>query len=168
MTALRIVLIIVTAAITAAFPLFVRGIDPSSTDAAASLFPGRGRPFAVSANNNDHRTGADNGNDNEEETELEGTVLSVSCPEERGSDERVAAACENLPEGDFIPAINPGSSPPDMYVHNLDGAVRVVFSDPASLDQFHEGDYVRVKGRTIHTFLFDAREASIVEDNDNS
>ena len=113
-----------------------------------------------------------NGNDNEDEyqTELEGTVLPVQCPGERGSDPHVEAACIGLPEGAFIPAINPGSNPPDMYVHNLDGAVRVVFRDPASLGQFHEGDYVRVEGRRIHTFLFEAREASVEDDggdNDN-
>ena len=109
-----------------------------------------------------------NGNDNEDEyqTELEGTVLPVQCPGVRGSDPHVAAACINLPEGAFIPAINPGSNPPDMYVHNLDGAVRVVFRDPASLGQFREGDYVRIEGQRIHAYLFEAREATVEDDDD--
>ena len=148
-------IMVVVAAISVAGALFLGAPSPPATIALAS----------VAADNG-------NGNDNEDEyqTELEGSVLPVQCPGERGSDPHVAAACINLPEGAFIPAINPGSNPPDMYVHNLDGAVRVVFRDPASLDQFHEGDYVRIEGQRIHAFLFEARDASVEDgggDNDN-
>ena len=109
--------------------------------------------------------GFDNDND-DHRTELEGQVLPVRCPAIRGDEPRVEAACAGVPEGTFIPAINRDSTPPSMFVHNLDGAVWVTFDDPTELDAFQEGDYVRIKGRRVHTFLFRGREGS-TDDNDN-
>ena len=105
-------------------------------------------------------------NDNDDRTELEGQVLPVQCPAIRGDEPRVEAACAGVPEGTLIPAINTDSTPPSLFVHNLDGAVWVTFDDPAELDAFHEGDYVRIEGRRVHTFLFRGREGS-TDDNDN-
>ena len=113
-------------------------------------------------NDNDDNDQAEN--DNRDEYEIEGTVLAVSCPDEFG---QVAQVCGNL-RGGTIPAINRTSNPPDIYVHNVDGPVRVVFRNPASLDQFQEGQYVRIDGRRIDVFLFaaEAGGADII-DNDN-
>ena len=144
-------MVVVVAVISVAGVVFFGTPSPPATTALASV---------AADNDNDD-------NEDEFQTELEGTVLPVQCPGDRGSDPGLAAACINLPEGAFIPAINPGSNPPDMYVHNLDGAVRVVFSDPASLGQFQEGDYVRIEGRRIHTFLFEAMDASVEDGDDN-
>ncbi len=105
-------------------------------------------------------------NDNDDRTELEGQVLPVQCPAIRGDEPRVEAACAAVPEGTLIPAINRDSTPPSMFVHNLDGAVWVTFDDPAELDAFQEGDYVYIEGRRVHTFLFRGRAGS-TDDNDN-
>ena len=145
-------MVVIVAAISVAGVVFFGTPSPPATTVLASVAA-------------DNGNGNDNGN--EYKTELEGTVLPVQCPAERGSDPGLRSACVDLPEGAFIPAINPGSNPPDMYVHNLDGAVRVVFRNPASLGQFQEGDYVRVEGRRIHTFLFEATDASVEDGDDN-
>ena len=154
MAPFRVIMVIVTASALAGLPLLLgwSGLPEAS---AATLDAAAARPRL----DND-----DNDNDG---NELEGQVLSVQCPMVRESDPRLEEACSGLPEGAFIPAINPGSSPPDMYVHNLDGAVRVVFRDPAELAGFSEGDYVRIEGRRVGRFLFLAGEASL-EDNDNA
>jgi hypothetical protein len=107
-------------------------------------------------NDNDGGSGAEN--DNRDETRIEGTILSVACPDQFG---QFAEVCGGL-QGVTIPAINRGATPPDIYVHNVDGAVRVVFRDPASLDQFEEGQYVRIDGRRLGVFHFEAESG----DND--
>ena len=104
----------------------------------------------------------DGGQDNDEEAnEIEGQILRVVCPPERGSDPPVAAACADLPTGSVIPAINRESDPPDMYVHTLDGAVRVIVRDRARLDQVAECNYVSVDGERIHTFLFEGQDIEV-------
>ena len=108
----------------------------------------------------------DNDNDDDYRTELEGQVLPVQCPAVLESEPGLEFACAGVPEGTLIPAINKDSTPPSLFVHNLDGAVWVTFDDPAELDAFQEGDYVRIEGRRVHTFLFRGREGS-TEDNDN-
>ncbi len=109
---------------------------------------------SVAADSNENEE--DDDNDNQDQGELEGQVLAVQCPLARGSRPDVAAVCADLPEGFVIPAINRGSNPPDAYVHNLDGAVRVIFTDRSLLDQFSEGDYIRLSGNRLDTFLFEA------------
>ena len=142
----------------------------------AGAFSPSATPTAMAspAAQNDNDDGDDGGNDNTE-TEIEGQVLPVQCPTVRGSDPGVAAVCIDLPEGAFIPAVNPGSDPPDMYVHNIDGAVRVIVRDRNLLDQyqFQPGDYVRLGGQRITEFLFEANDVESVDragggdDNDN-
>ena len=125
---------------------------------------------SVAAGGNDND---DDDNDNEEQRNIEGGVHAVQCPTFRGTEPGLAAACIDVPEGTTIPAVNPGSNPPDMYVHTIDGAVRVTFRDRRILDeyQFQEGDYVRLGGNRIHTFLFEADDVESVDraggDNDN-
>ncbi len=58
---LRIVLIVVTVAITAAFPLFVHGVDPSSTEVSASVLLARSRLLALPTSDNDNRSRASAG-----------------------------------------------------------------------------------------------------------
>jgi len=43
----------------------------------------------------------------------------------------------------------------------------VTFDDPTALDEFQEGDYVRIEGRRVRTFLFRGDSGS-TEDNDNN
>jgi len=38
----------------------------------------------------------------------------------------------------------------------VDGPVRVTFRNPANLDRFQDGQYVRIDGRRLDTFLFEA------------
>ena len=131
---------------------------------------------SVAAGGNDND--GDDDNDNEEQRNLEGTVLPVECPSERGSRPDVAVVCSvaearGVPTPAVLPAVNPGSNPPDMFVHTLDGAVRVEFRDRRILDeyQFQEGDYVRLGGRRVHANLFEADDVESVDrfggDNDN-
>ena len=148
MLTVRALLVVATVIVVGVAPLFVHGLGlPGGAPAMAA-----GPHF-------------DNDND-DDRTELEGQVLPVACPAVRGSEPRFEAACAGVPEGTFIPAINTDSIPPSMFVHNLDGAVWVTFADPAELDAFQEGDYVRIEGRRVHTFLFRGREGSTA-DNDN-
>ena len=118
-------------------------------------------PVALARDNDNG--GDDNDNNEGERREIEGQVLAVQCPTVRGSVPEVAAACINLPEGAFIPAVNPGSEPPDLYVHTLDGAVRVVLRDRARLEQIGECNYVRVDGDRISTFLFEAEDIDVID-----
>ncbi len=157
MLAVRGMLVVITVMVLGATPSFMHGIDPSVEGASSRS----GVVVAAPLLSND-----DNDN-NEYRTELEGQVFPVACPAVRGGDPRFKDACAGVPEGTVIPAINKESTPPSMFVHNLDGAVWVTFDDPAELDEFHEGDYVRIKGRRIRTFLFRGDSGS-TEDNDNS
>ena len=97
---------------------------------------------------------------------MEGQILPVQCPLVRGSEPGLEVACEEVPEGTVLPAITRDAIPARVYVHNLDGAVLVIFNDPAETAAFQEGDYVRIKGRRVSTFLYRGREGS-PEDNDN-
>ena len=156
MPATRALLIIATVLMIGGAPLFgdrlgLPGGDPTTVRAAVAAGP--------------HLDNHDNDND-DDRTELEGQVLPVQCPAVRGEDPQLESACANVPEGTLIPAINRDSTPPSMFVHNLDGAVWVTFDDPTELDAFQEGDYVRIEGRRVHTFLFRGREGS-TDDNDN-
>ncbi len=152
MLVVRATLVIAMVLVTATAPRFIHSPGlPGGAPSAA--------PAALAA-------GPHLDNDNDDRTELEGQVLSVQCPAIRGDEPRFEAACANVPEGTLIPAINKDSTPPSMFVHNLDGAVWVTFDDPAELDAFQEGDYVRIEGRRVHTFLFRGRAGSI-DDNDN-
>ena len=144
---LRLVLVAATAVVMAGGPLVVplpgladRGVALSSTVAASPALD----------NGNDN--GGQSENDNRDESQIEGTILSVACPDQSG---QVAQVCGGV-QGVTIPAINRTSNPPDIYVHNVDGPVRVTFRNPASLDRFQEGQYVRIDGQRIDTFLFEA------------
>ncbi len=144
---LRLVLVAATAVVLVGLPLVVplpgvpdRGTTMYSTVAAS---PGLD-------NGNDN--GGQVENDNQDESQIEGTILPVECPDQSG---QLAHVCGGV-QGITIPAINRTSSPPDIYVHNVDGPVRVTFRDPASLDRFQDGQYVRIDGRQLDTFLFEA------------
>ena len=154
MLVVRVMLVIATVLGVGAFPPFMHGLVPSAEGASPRAVAAAAGPLLNSNDNNDYRT------------ELEGQVFSVPCPAVRGDDPRFEAACAGVPEGTVIPAINKDSTPPSMFVHNLDGAVWVTFDDPTELDAFQEGDYVRIEGRRVHTFLFRGDEGS-TEDNDN-
>ena len=114
------------------------------------------------------------GNDNTE-TELEGQVLPVSCPAERGSRPDVAVVCsEAEARGVMIPAelpaTDPGANPPVAHVYNIDGAVRVTFHDRSLVEQLRQDDYVRLGGQRIHAFHFEADSIESLDrgsDNDN-
>ena len=149
---LRLVLVGVTVGVLAGLPLVapVPGLaELGSVASTAAASP-------ALDNGNDNNSGAEN--DNRDEFQIEGTILSVACPDQFG---QFAEVCGGL-QGVTIPAINRGSTPPDIYVHNVDGPVRVVFRDPARLDQFEEGQYVRIDGQRISQFLFEAES----DDND--
>jgi len=160
MLAVRGMLVVITVMVLGATPSFMHGIGPSVEGASS---PSGAVVAAPLLSNNDN----DDNDNNEYRTELEGQVFPVQCPAVRGNEPRFEDACAGVPEGTFIPAINKDSTPPSMFVHNLDGAVWVTFDDPAELDEFHEGDYVRIEGRRIRTFLFHGDSGS-TEDNDNS
>ena len=123
---------------------------------------------SVAAGGNDND---DDDNDNEEQRNVEGQVLPVECPGVRGTREEVASVCFDEPEGATLPAVR--TDRPEMYVHTIDGAVRVTFRDRRILDeyQFQEGDYVRLGGNRVHTFHFEADDVESVDraggDNDN-
>ena len=153
MPVVRTLLVIATVLVAGAAPVLVHGPG----------LPGAAPAVARAARAAGPHVDNDNGDDR---TEVEGQVLPVQCPAIRGDEPRVEAACATVPEGTLIPAINRDSTPPSMLVHNLDGAVLVTFDDPAALDAFREGDYVRIEGRRVHTFLFRGREGS-TDDNDN-
>jgi len=153
----RAMLVVVTVLAVGASPPFMHLLVPSGEGAST-------RSVAVAAGS--PLTSNDDNDNNDYRTELEGQVLPVACPAVRGDDPRVEAACAGVAEGTVIPAIIRDSTPPSMFVHNLDGAVWVTFDDPAELDAFQEGDYVRIEGRRVHTFLFRGREGS-TGDNDN-
>ena len=150
---LRLVLVGVTVGVLAGLPLVapVPGLAELGTAASTAA------ASPALDNDNDGSSGAEN--DNRDETRIEGTILSVACPDQFG---HFAEVCGGL-QGVTIPAINRNADPPDIYVHNVDGAVRVVFRNPASLDQFEEGQYVRIDGRRISLFLFEAES----DDNGN-
>ncbi len=153
MLVMRVMLVVATVIAMGASPPFMPGLVPSGevvTTRSVALAVG---PM-LDNDNNDYRT------------ELEGQVFSVQCPAVRGDEPRFEAVCAGVPEGTFIPAINRDATPPSMFVHNLDGAVLVIFDDPVELDAFQEGDYVRIEGRRVHTFLFHGDEGS-TDDNDN-
>ena len=153
MPAVRAMLVVVTVLVAGVAPFVIGDLGlPGGVPAAAQAAVAAGPRF-------------DNDND-EHRTELEGQVLPVECPAVRGDKPWLEAACAGVPEGTLIPAINRDSTPPSMFVHNLDGAVWVTFDDPAELDAFREGDYVYVEGRRVHTFLFRGRAGS-TDDNDN-
>jgi len=137
-----LILIAVVAIGTAGWASALSPTGPSVATASA----------VADSNDNDE----DDDNDNKDQNELEGQVLPVQCPLARGSRADVDVVCAGLPEGFVIPAINRSSNPPDAYVHNLDGAVRVTFTDRSLLDQFSEGNYVRLSGTRLDTFLFAA------------
>ena len=159
MLVVRVMLVLATVLAVGIAPPFMHGLVPSAEGASPRSVAAAAGPLLAS-NDND-------GNDNNDyRTELEGQVFSVQCPAVRGDEPRFEAVCAGVPEGTFIPAINRDSTPPSMFVHNLDGAVWVTFDDPTELDAFREGDYVRIEGRRVHTFLFRGDEGS-TEDNDN-
>ena len=159
MLMVRVMLVVVTVLAMGAAPPFMHGLVPSGEGAPTRSVAVAAGPLLTSNDN------ADNDN-NDYRTELEGQVLPVACPAVRGDDPRFESACAGVPEGTVIPAINTDSTPPSMFVHNLDGAVWVTFDDPTELDAFREGDYVRIEGRRVRTFLFRGDEGS-TEDNDN-
>lgn len=156
MLAVRGMLVVITVMVLGATPSFMHGIGPSVE--GTPLRSGAVAAAALSSNGNDN---------NAYRTELEGQALPVACPAVRGGDRRFEEACAGMPEGTVIPAINKDSTPPSMFVHNLDGAVWVTFDDPTALDEFQEGDYVRIEGRRVRTFLFRGDSGS-TEDNDNN
>ncbi len=155
MLAVRATLVVATVLVIGAAPLFVDGLGPpGGTPPAIRAAAAAGPHF-------------DNDNDNDDhETEVEGQILPVQCPLVRGSEPGLEVACEEVPEGTVLPAITRDAIPARVYVHNLDGAVLVTLDDPAALDAFQEGDYVRIEGRRVHTFLFRGRAGS-TDDNDN-
>jgi len=149
---LRLVLVAATAFVMVGLPLVVplpgladQGPAISTTVAASPALD----------NGNDN--GGQTENDNRDESQIEGTILPVACPDESGE---VAQVCGGV-QGITITAINRTSSPPEIYVHNVDGPVRVTFRDAASLDQFQEGQYVRIDGRRLDAFLFEADSGDI-------
>ncbi len=164
MPTLRALSVVVTALVLAASPLFVQGAGTPDRGGAAYAAVASS-PLLDNGNDND-ADGAEN--DNTDEFEIEGQVLAVQCPAVRGQteDRGVAAACANVAEGVVIPAINLGSNPPDIYVHNVDGAVRVIFNNAADVPSVNEGDYVRIDGRRITEFLFEARGSDVEVDDD--
>ena len=155
MLAVRAIVVVATVLAVGVGPLLGHGHGLSGESAAALSVAVAAGPLLDNENDND-----------DDRTELEGQVLPVQCPIVQGSEPSLEAACASVAEGTVIPAINKDSVPPSMFVHNLDGAVWVTFDDPAELDAFHEGDYVRIEGRRVHTFLFRGRE-NASEDNNN-
>ena len=144
---LRLVLVAATAVVMVGIPLVVP--LPGLADSGTAMYS---TVAASPALDNGNDNGGQTENDNRDESQIEGTILPVACPDQSGE---VAQVCGGV-QGITIPAINKTSSPPDIYVHNVDGPVRVTFRDPASLDRFQEGQYVRIDGRRIDTFLFEA------------
>ncbi len=140
--------------------LLVAALTFGAAGLANTFSPATSVAFASPvAGGNDNDDG-DQDND-EEANEIEGQILRVVCPLERGSDPAVAAVCADLSTGSVIPAINREPDPPDMYVHTLDGAVRVIVRDRARLDQVAECNYVSVDGERIHTFLFEGQDIEV-------
>jgi hypothetical protein len=152
--ALRAVLVVVTVGVMAGLPLLVP--VPGLADRGGMAYTAAAASPALD-NGNDNGGDDRAENDNRDEFQIEGTILSVACPDQFG---RFAPVCGGL-EGVTIPAINRTSTPPDIYVHNVDGAVRVIFRDPASLDRFEEGQYVRIDGRRLGVFHFEADAGDI-------
>ncbi len=161
MPVVRGLLVVIVVIALGASPSLMHGFGPSVE--GTPLRSGAVAAAALSSNGN----GNDDNDNNAYRTELEGQVLPVACPAVRGGDRRFEEACAGVPEGTVIPAINKDSTPPSMFVHNLDGAVWVTFDDPTALDEFQEGDYVRIEGRRVRTFLFRGDSGS-TEDNDNN
>lgn len=118
-------------------------------------------PIAL-AGDNDNRGSDDNDDDDDQEqNEVEGQILTVRCPSTKGTDRSVAAVCTDLPEGFVIPAVNRNSSPPDFYLFNVDGAVRVIVRDRGKLEGISECNYVSVDGERINANLFEADDISV-------
>ncbi len=143
---LRAMLAAATVAVLAGLPLVTP--VPGLADLGAAASTAAASPALDNGNDN----GGQAENDNRDEHRIEGTILSVACPDQRG---QFAEVCGGR-QGVTIPAIDRTADPPSVYVHNVDGAVQVVFRDPARLDQFEEGQYVRIDGRRISLFLFEA------------
>ena len=141
------VLLAVAAFALVGFPLVVQ--LPGPADQGTAVYAAMAASPARGNDNNDHGQVA---NDNRGEFQIEGAVLPVRCPDQFG---QAIPVCGDR-RGVTIPAINRDANPPEIYVHNVGGPVRVVFGNPASLDQFQEAQYVRIGGRWIERFLFEA------------
>ncbi len=105
-------------------------------------------------NDNDDGDNGDNGdndndnddNDNDDEARvLRGQVVS--------------------PAPGVLPAIDRNLNPPVMFVANIDGIVTVPVLDPPDLDAsgVQPGDHVRLDGRKITEFLFEATDIEVTE-----
>ena len=125
------------------------------TAGLVSAFSPAATPVALANLLGDNEDDGDQDND-EEDNEIEGQVLPVQCPPSG----EVAEVCGER-RGVTLPAVDREANPPSIYVHTLDGPVRVTIRNRALLDQVADCNYISVDGDRVSTFWFEGDDIEI-------